>query len=59
MVTRHDIVGGIATRYRQGYCGRYSDSLQTGILWVLKRLVTFQDIVGGIATRYRSGYCGW
>ena len=34
-VTGRDIVGGIATGYRPGYCGRYSDWLQVGILWVV------------------------
>jgi len=51
-------VGGVATGYMSGYCGRYSDSLQAGILWAVERLVTGQDIVGGIATGYRPGYCG-
>jgi len=63
-------VGGVASRYRPGYCGRCSDWLQVGILWAVKRLVTVQDIVavyrlvtgrdivGGVATGYNSGYCG-
>jgi len=51
-------VGGIATRYRPGYCGRCSDLLQARILWAVYRLVKGEDIVGGVATRYMSGYCG-